>query len=212
MNFGELLTELKDLLNFDSNQIHQDFSDAQLKRALNQAYLREVRKARQQGSRNYFLDTTTFTWTSGESTYTLVDPLNKASIIELRDVTDGEVVDTIHFTDSFRWADRNTLEWLDSGPSSDRTIRALFLELPVDMAADGDVPSLIPREFRELLVYSAAVELRLRADEEAPRSWAAHLDDTRMDYWKHLSLGRPASNQARISLPSDFDDFGGPQF
>ena len=209
MNFGELLTELKDLLNFDSAQTHQDFTDTQLKSALNRAYLREIRKARQQGLDEYFLDTTTFTWTSGEQTYALVDPLNKASILQLRDVTDSEYAQNMAFTESFRWLDRNTLEWLPDGPSSDRTIRAFFSELPVDMVSNNEEPDLIPREFREVLVYSAAVELRLRADEEAPRSWEGFLDDVRADYWKHLSLGRPRTNQASISLPSNVDDLTG---
>ena len=47
MNFKELQDEVSELINFNSLQADQDFSAAQIKNAINRAYAREYRKARQ---------------------------------------------------------------------------------------------------------------------------------------------------------------------
>ena len=54
MNFKELQDEVSELINFNSLQSDQDFSAAQIKNAVNRAYAREYRKARQEGTRSFF--------------------------------------------------------------------------------------------------------------------------------------------------------------
>lgn len=201
MNFGDLQDEVKDLLNFASGQVHQDFTEDQIKKSINRAYDREVRKARQEGITSYFIDDVTITWTSGATTYALTDPEDKAQLIQIWDVTNGQPGSPLEFNEDFRWKDRNTLEWLPSGPSEDRSLRFTFYELPKPMVANTEEPTLVRREFREILTYSAAIELRLRADEEAPASWERHLSESRMDWYKDLSKGRPMRNYPQFFNP-----------
>ena len=81
------------------------------------------------------------------------------------------------------------------------TLRFVFTAQPVEMTADEDEPTLVPIEHRELLRWSAAIDLRLMADEEAPQQWLFERNELRLDYGKHVSMGRPFDNTPTISGP-----------
>ena len=54
MDFKAMQDEVAELLNFNSAQTDQDFTTAQIKKAINRGYAREYRKARQEGVREWF--------------------------------------------------------------------------------------------------------------------------------------------------------------
>ena len=202
MNFLTLKEEVQDLLNFDIDQIQQDFTEEQIEKAINRAYKREYRKARQQGNNNHFKAVTTITWPAGQTDYTFVAPLSSTQLIKIEDITNGNLTTEFRLGGSLRWKDKDSLEWLPSGPPSNRNLRVIYYPTPELLVLDTDEPSLIREEFREVLSYSAAIELRMRADEQAPAAWERHLMDVRLDWYKDISYGRPISDGTRVLNPS----------
>lgn len=189
MNFGEALSRLSFVLNFNSSQSDQDFSTVRLREAYNLAYVREVNRALQQGLLKYFHKDQDFVWPTDQVTLIPPTTLNKTSIISFRDVTSdtngpGSKID-------LTWRNNNLLQWGSVGPGDDRIIRALYVARPVTLTNDADTPDLIAEEYQDLLVWSAAIELREIADEKAPDSWRMRLEGLQMDWWKSLTRGRP---------------------
>ena len=214
MNFLELQTEVQDWINFTAGVSDQDFSTDQIKRAINQAYKREVRKGRQEGGSNWFRKNMPQTWAASTTTLTLSDIFNQTNLLWVEDVTDSDPGYQVSIgTDSFSnseifWLDNRTLQYGDSGPSTARTLRFHYMARPVDMVNDAEIPDLVPDDFHELLVLSAGVYLRYKADEMAPGEWKAALDEVRMDYWKEIALGRPRSTGQgvrRVDAQADYD-------
>jgi len=220
MNFKDLQDEVSELLNFNSTQTDQDFTTAQIKNAINRAYAREYGKARQEGSRRHFHTTTELTWPSGSLTLALPDRLKGVQIIKIADVTDDQTgagyyvvvydggdpptgtpsSDGQSLIGSMFWKDRSTLQWGASGPSEDKTLRFEHMPKAEKMINDDDEPELIPSEHHELLFFSAAIDLRTRADEMAPPSWLAEREELRMDFYKDVSRGRPHTSVTSIDF------------
>jgi hypothetical protein len=220
MNFKELQDEVSELLNFNSSQTDQDFTTSQIKNAVNRAYAREYGKARQEGSRRHFQSTTELVWSSGDLTLPLPDRLKGTQIIRIADVTDDQtgtgyyvVVydggdppegtpawDSQSLFGSVFWKDRHTLQWGVDGPSEDKTIRFEFMPKAEKMVNDDDEPELIPFSHHELVFYSAAIDLRTRADEMAPPSWLAEREELRIDFYKDVSRGRPHTSVTSIDF------------
>ena len=202
MKFEDLEDELGDLLNFTSGGTDQDFSATQLKKALNRAYTREVRTAKLEGFQEWFKAVEEVTWTANSVTYTLPTSLRMRDIIEIQDITsyDPGYEITIHqgSTGGIFWKDRKTLQWGQDGPPEDKTLRFFYFLQPVEMVNPDDEPDVIPSDFHEMLYWSAACELRKRADEKAPFSWEKELGDIRLDYYKTLSRGRPVSQPPSV--------------
>lgn len=193
-----MLVELKDLLNFTSGVADQDFSDVQLKRALNKRYALECILGQQHGKRTWFHKQQTFTWPASEETLQLPQQIEQAGIYHLEDITDrdpGYPLPAMVF-----WLDNKTLQWGDTSPGTARTIRATYFARPGDMVAEHDEPDLIPPEHRMLIVWSAAVFLRQKADEGAPPSWMEQLNEERLNFWKAMSKGRPSNGTGTGSL------------
>jgi len=195
-DFKYLQDEVSDLLNFNSAQTDQDFSTAQVKKAINRAYAREVHAAWLEGLQKYFHAIAELTWLSDETTFAVPPSIQQKSIIKVIDVTNSDpghnlVFDDTGFSGDVFWKDRNTLQWGDSGPSEDKTLRFEFYAEPVDMVADDDEPDLVQPVYREVLVWSAAIDLRRRADEGAPPEWLGAYAELRLDYWKSISRGKP---------------------
>ena len=88
MNFKELQDEVSELINFNSLQADQDFSATQIKNAINRAYAREYRKARQEGIRSFFFAYRDLTWDNGSLTMSLPEDMRGAQICKITDVTD----------------------------------------------------------------------------------------------------------------------------
>ena len=210
MNFKELQDEVSDLLNFNSSQTDQDFTTSQIKKAINRGYLRETTKARQEGLSSHFKTRTDITWPSGSLTFSLPQ---KRFLINMDDITDQDPGRMMTFSDNplagdLFWLDRNTMQWGESGPSSDKSLRAEFFSYPETLLNDDDEPSIIGPEHHELLFYSAAIDLRTRADEAAPMEWLRQQMELRIDLYKDLSRGRPIRNVPTISGHSpDTSDF-----
>ena len=204
MNFKELQDEVSDLLNFNSSQTDQDFTTSQIKKSINRAYLRETNKARQEGLSSYFKAVTTFTWPSGSKTFALPGNIQKRFIINMDDITDQDPGRMLTFSDNplvgdLFWLDRNTIQWGEDGPGADKSIRVEFFVYPETLLNDDDEPSIIGPEHHELLYYSAAIDLRTRADEAAPMEWLRQQMELRIDLYKDLSRGRPIKNVPTIS-------------
>ena len=212
MNFKELQDEVSELINFNSLQADQDFSAAQIKNAVNRAYAREYRKARQEGIRRYFSTTIDLTWKADDVTFLLPASIKNAQICKVTDVSHTDpgtaiVFDERGFLGDVFWKNRVTLQWGQTGPNEDKTLRFEYMPEPEKMANDDDVPELIPSDHHEVIFYSAAIDLRTRADEMAPPSWMNEREELRMDLYKDMSRGRPHSDivSIRTSYPDSAD-------
>ncbi len=215
MNFVDLQDRLAFVLNFNDGQADQDFSSTRLKQALNFVYAEEVHKAQQEGGRRWFREFTDITWTASSVTYTLPASIDAHEVLRFVDITDTNPGTRLQFSPEglsgdLHVRDRKTLQWGTSGPASDRTIRVFYYALPVDMVADLDEPELIPDSFREILVWAAAVRLRVIGDEEAPRAWVTQLNTLREDYWKAISRGWPMDEVTTIAQAESDVELGDP--
>jgi len=213
MNFTELQNRLKFVLDFNDTQTDGAFTATRVKQALNLAYEREVFKAEAEGSRRYFKTTTSFTWPAGQLTYALTAPLSQATIIRMSDVTSTDpgynlVFSEQGFSGDLHWKDRKTIQWGTTGPGSAKTIRVEYYPRPTELVEDEDELEMIPVQFHELLVWSAAVFLRTVADERPPQHWVNERDEFRIDFWKFLSQGRPISDTPTITNSHPDSDAG----
>lgn len=196
MRFVDLQDEVKDLVNF-TEAADKDFELVRIKGALNRRYESELLIAQQQGGATWFHVNQSVTWTGSTATLVLPAGLSKASLIELSDITDNDP--GYPLPGEVFWLDHRTLQWGENGPAADKTIRLTYLSRPVTMVNDADEPELIPPEFRMLLVWSAAVFLRTKADEGSPQEWRHELNEARLNFWKTISRGRPHNVGSGVS-------------
>ena len=204
MDFSELQDETKELLNFNASQTDQDFTLAQVKNAINRAYRREYVRARQEGSRRYFISTTDVSWVAGSATLELPTRLQGAQVIRITDVTSNSPGSELVFSDfgnvgDLFWLNRNTLQWGQSGPGSTKTLRFEYFPKITKMIEDDDEPDLVPSEHHDIIFWSAAIDLRNRADEMAPQAWLIERESLRMDLWKDISKNRPHTDTIGIT-------------
>lgn len=207
MNFKELQDDVNSLLNFNPTQTDQDFTTALVKDQINRAYERELNKAKQQGTLSHFIKTQTFTWAASSTTFELSGSLKGLELVRLDDITDTNPGYTLLFDDGrfngdVFWKENDILQWGTSGPSEAKTIQITYMGKPETLLDDEDIPTLIPEQFHELLVWSTAIQLRRRADESSPPEWQAELRDLRLDYHKYVMTAKPHSNTITIR-PSD---------
>lgn len=195
MNFGEIQTHTKDILNFNPAQANADFTVDQLKRAINFCLSAEVDRVKLHAHPAYFLASQDFTWTSGAETQALPTGMQGYDFIRFYDVTDDSTGPGNAL--ALPWENRTTLRWGTSGPSSARTIRAVYYARPATLVSDADVPDLLPPEFHEIICWSAASYLRMMADEDAPGRWLVYLEERRLDMIKRMSR-RPAGTPSRV--------------
>jgi hypothetical protein len=215
MNFTELQDRLKFILNFNDTQTDQDFTNARIKQALNFSYESEINRAQAEGSRRYFRAVREIEWVADELTYTLAYPLDQRGLIRITDITNTDpgyalVFDENGFHGDVFWKDRNTIQWGTQGPNAGKTLRVEFYTRPIAMVEDNDEPELIPPQFRELLLWSAACWLRDIADDDmgTPQSWQRRLDEWRIDFWKYLSRGRPTDDVPAVTNTYPDDGVG----
>lgn len=189
MNFLELQNEVRDLINFTSGTTDQDYTTAQVQKAINVRYALEVLIGQQHGKRTWFQKFFEFTWPASAETVTIPTNINQAQVLKFEDITNRDPGDPLPA--SIFWKDNQTLQWGSTSPAQDTTIRATYLARPAEMVNDSDEPSLISPEHHMLLVWSSAIYLRQKADENAPGAWLEQLHEDRLTYWKALSRGRP---------------------
>ena len=196
MNFGELKSETGELLNFNAGQTEQDFTASQIGKAVNRAYRREYVRARQEGVRRFFLSATDVVWPASPAVLPLPKRLIGAQLLRVMDITSGSPGSERVFsedvaTGDLAWADRGSLQMGTSGPGSAKTLRFFYFPSAEALVNDDDVPGLISEEHHELIFYSAAIDLRNRADEVAPQAWLFERESLRQDFWKDISRNRP---------------------
>lgn len=204
MNVGELLDELGFVLNFNDGQTDQDFTNARLLRLLQRGYERAVKRAKQEGVIEWFKSATDITWPASQALLTLPGIVKQKQVQEVRDVTDDTVGYTFNILNSPHsfypfWKTSSTLQWGDTGPDSDRTLRFYFYASPEKLLEDFQEPLLIPDEFHELIIWEAACIARQVADETAPPAWIQERNEMRMDYFKFVSHGKIKINTPWVS-------------
>lgn len=203
MRRDELRADLAFMLSTNEGSANQDFSTPRLNKALDRAIQREVERAKLHANRDWFLATAPLTWAASQPTLELPAGLVGKTVVAFVDITDGEPGGRLGPGVDFAYRDNNTLVWLPNttGPTTARTLRVFYEAVHVPMQADSDVPTIIPEQFHQLIVYSAACMLRSSLDDESPREWREERDELRLDYYKHTARPRPSAGAITI-LPS----------
>ena len=212
MNRGQIRDRLTFVLNANDGQTDAAFSNARLNQAIDFAYMNEVTDAQQEGSESWFKRVTQVTWPASQRDLEIPSALRAKRIIDIYDVTNNDTgyrftikndptlvwsgaLFYVQDAQQAYWEDYKTLRYAnEDGPSSALTLKFYHIALPADIEADEDIPDLIPEEFHELLVWSAAILLRQIADEAAPPAWISRWKDRQAAYHKHISTGRPDGN------------------
>lgn len=208
LNLGEIRDRVVLYLRGNNSAIDSAFTTAQYDQYINDCYIQEVNHAKSEGLKSAFRSTATYTWPASQTTANLPANLARRSVERMWDVTDGtpgypiDVGQDGRFSLVF-WKDRNTLQWGDSGPSTQRTIRFDYMAVPTPLVSDEDVPELIHEQFHEMLVWAAAIQARIVADEQVPQTWTMRLQEFRDDYWDTLSRGRPSDSVVTIRPVDD---------
>lgn len=201
----------------DANPLQADasFSTNLIKQAINEAYETEINQAKTESALIYFYKLYNFTWPASQSTYDIEGtPLEFMDKYAFVDVTDGE---DKGYTLLLQWRDNKTLFWGDeNGPGSARTIRCIYLANAEELKADGDQPTLIQPNHRDLLPLAAASLLRMAADEMVPPRWENELTRRRMMWWKEMQAN-PRTDVARVKSVTmtdglDFNRFNSDPF
>lgn len=201
-NLGQIRGKVSYLVNFNPGQTDQDFRgpaaypNQRLNDAINEAYTEEVILGKQNGSRDFFRSTHSMTWTADAATMPIPAAVKGKDIEAIRDdssQTPGPIVVLWSgITDGaglFK-VDTDTWGWYPT-PSSERTLTILYVGSAAEMEQDDQEPVLIPQDYRDLLVWSAAIILKLIADEKVPKSWQERQEQLRWQWWKTLSMGSP---------------------
>jgi len=206
VNREELRTDLEETLNASPAQAHQDFSEAKLNKALNRAYVREVEFAKLVGVKEFFIARKQFTWPVNQQRFEFPLWLRRAQSYKFMDITGGRpgrsLMGTATPVDGLVYFfDEKTLQWGTTGPGSARTIEVIYYGQAADMESDMEEPSIIPAGFHELLVWSAAIQLRLGSDEASPGGWSRAHEDLQAAYQLFVAKGRPRGNSPSVTLP-----------
>jgi hypothetical protein len=197
----DLIEEVKFILNANTGQTDQAARgtatdpDVRYRNALNEAYADEVDEAMQVSDVRHFLRNRSLTWPASQKTLN-VGTLAEVVLHRIEDITDQDPGTLIWFdgrleNSNWFWLNRDTIQWGVSGPTSARTLRFTYVEEPSELKDDADIPEIIPRRFRHILAWSAAIILRIIMDEEAPRHFVERRNGIRLRYHKSLQMGRP---------------------
>ena len=90
-----------------------------------------------------------------------------------------------------RWGFPVTIIWGSDGPPAALTLNVEYIAEPEELDNVLTEPTLIPPQYRWLLVWSACVILRMEADEDnTPQLWIRHRDELRRMFHIALSKGR----------------------
>lgn len=216
MTKGELIDQIKFVLNLNDGQVDQDFTSTRLNQVLAMAYREEVARAKQEGSSAWFKRYQDIIWPASQETYALPAAVSQHNIIRIEDITGGLAglnltIRQTGATGGPFWAQDSTINWgTTAGPASDRTWRIYYVAIAEDIASQSDayVPTLIPPEHHALLVWASAVLLREIGDEAAPQAWYRRRDDLRADYHKLISRGRVFADADNVTM-RDSDPDGG---
>lgn len=199
MNRKQLREELAFLLNFTEGTADQDFVTNRLNKGLDRAYNQIVERAKLHGGSAYFRGVTAnFTWAASAQTLAVPVTVSQFTIEDVYNITAGEPGFPLVFGNDAAggdlfWKDNVTWQWGGTGgPGSAMTLRAVVQQTAENLTELAE-PQLIPAQFHWLIVWQAAVLMRLAADEKAPADWKEQFRELTLDYQKYVSRGRPLS-------------------
>jgi hypothetical protein len=156
-----------------------------------------------------------YEWPIAETTFTLPSALTESAIQHVYDVTDGYpgtllwVMNRgVQYEPAIFPESRNVWRWGSEGPGSTRTLQFTLVPPGPELVKASDEPHLVPRQFRRLLVWSAACILRMRAEDDAPVQWLDARDRFRERLVLWYAGGSPrATNQPQFQ-PHGGGDYG----
>lgn len=201
MKLREMVRRLEWLLNANSTADQafkgpSNYANEHKHMALTDAYRDEWVRACSGATDDWKIDYQDITWPSGQQIFSLPEALSDGrAIYRFDDVTDDSLgvplwVYSAESGGTIQHLGRDKFIWGTSGPDSDVTIRVTYEAVPAALTEDDQEPYLIPSQFHHLLVWSAAIELRDIADEEAPKRWLRRQEALQMQLEKHMSRPR----------------------
>jgi hypothetical protein len=202
MDLEELREEVSYLVNFNPTQADQSFAGTatqpykRIDSAINEAYQKEVNHARRMIRRQAFWTQHAFTWPSSTQTVDIPAEVAGKDIMGLRDDTNENPGYWLQFTEpttsmgGLYVEDKDRWSWFPA-PSEDRTITVFYLASAEKLIDEGDVPSLLTSDDHWVIVWRAAMLLRIRADEQVSNDWKAEYKSTRDEFHKGVASGKP---------------------
>jgi len=188
----------------DTNKYYKDL--------LNEAGDLEIETAKQVGHRDRFIRTYEFSWPTSDVTLEIPAILKEKEIRYMRDVTNDAVGNELPFTfttpsDGIFMKDLKTFQWGTTGPSSDTTIRATYMDNYVDLVALIDEPELIAPRFRWVQVWSALVIAQTLGDQSVPRDVGSKHQEWRETWYAYLAKGIPSEDRPAVVINRDPDGY-----
>lgn len=204
-NMKWLLDTLKFVVSYDNQGNAQDFvgprndPNKYFREALNEAYKQEVEEAQEQVGEDAFLTYEDVTWPANSVTFEFPRAIVDKQWMTARDITDasdGPELDIGDVPEHYEiWqVKRGIYQWGTTGAPRTTTIRIFYLREAEELVSDAQEPELIPSRFRWLIVWSAALILRLVSDDAAgpPPKWEKQQTMLRERFIKAASRGRLA--------------------
>ena len=220
-NLGWIRSGVSKIVNFNEDQPDQDFdgSDDDAYRdidfAINEAYEGAVEDILAEGDPELMEGFCDDLWPANEQTHKIPSFLEQDMITRIDNITARNPGESVllyprgfNYEPTNFFVDRNTLQWGTSGPPADTTYRYFYSMYAKEMHKAVDEPILVPRRYRKLLQWDAAINLRTMAEDEAPPRWMQH----REKIWERMILaaskGRPTiGNKSRIQVLNQEADF-----
>lgn len=168
------------------------------------------------GDPSRLMDSQVVSWPVGQQKLTLPAPLDQADIIRVEDETHTTPGIGVAIYDRSTscvpevfWFDKNTLQWSAAGPGETKSLRFVFIAETSDLIGPSMEPIWIPRKFRWVLVWGAAILARDRQGESHPPVWDRNHIQWRERMQISFSKGRPRdTNPSQQSAAgSEFDTF-----
>ena len=212
MNLGDLRTRLQWLLAFNQGQAGQDFAgptndtNFHIDWLLNEAGKEEVRLGKLV-NRSGYKARYSLTWPADATSVAIPEILKWGQVLVITDETglsSGQTGDPVTFytehiaPGGIYRRDTNTWGWYPA-PSSALTLSVQYLAEWVPLTAAAQVPTLMPEDMHSLLCWTAAINGRRVADQEAPKQWLDRQTELRYQYHLLLSKGHPAIPAPQIT-------------
>jgi hypothetical protein len=208
MNLSELRDAVSYIVEYNEGQADQSYAGStaqpwkRVDAAINEAYREEIRVASRMMSVRPFLRQFAVTWPADAATLAIPNQVLGATIVAVRDDTSstpGPVVQIQPYLDEpggFYLYDGVTWGWAPT-PTAAKSLVVVYVATPEKLTAPDDVPTLVPNNDHDLLVWSSAVILAQIADEDTiPQRWVNRRDELRLQFHKQVALGTPMGRPA----------------